>query len=327
MHFHSPSVSNPELALAALLLEAALSYPAFLYRVIGHPVTWMGWLLGRLEQRLNRSSEPANKRKGLGALCLAMVLASSAIGAALVDRAIPLGFVGMALRIFAASSLLAQRSLYNHVKAVADALDRRDLAAARTSVAMIVGRDPDRLDESGVARAAIESLAENFSDAVVAPLFWMAVAGLPGAAMYKAANTADSMIGHKTEQFRSFGWAAARLDDLLNLPASRLAALWIALGAAVCGGSATAAIRICLRDARLHRSPNAGWPEAAMAGALGVRLAGPRIYGNQRVDDAFMGHPGREANAAEIYRSLRIFRSACMIQCALLLALCLILRW
>ena len=159
---------------------------------------------------------------------------------------------------------------------------------------MIVGRDPERLDEAGVSRAAIESLAENFSDGVVAPAFWLAIGGLPAAAAYKAANTADSMIGHRSKRHEAFGWASARFDDLINLPASRLSALLIV--AAACftsGASAGDAWRAVLRDAGKHRSPNAGWPEAAMAGALGLSLAGPRHYGGVLVDDAEMGAGGR----------------------------------
>ena len=193
------------------------------------------------------------------------------------------------------------------------------LGEGRCAVAMIVGRNPDALDEAGVARAAIESLAENFSDGVVAPILWIALGGLTGRALYKAVNTADSMIGHRTERYDAFGWAAARLDDLVNLPASRLAALWfIAAAALTPGASAFGAAHAIRRDASRHRSPNAGWPEAAMAGALGLRLAGPRIYGETLVDDAFMGSGRREANAADIRRALRLYRTACVIEAAAL---------
>ena len=177
----------------------------------------------------------------------------------------------------------------------------------RTSSAAI----PSSLDEAGVARAAIESLAENFSDGVVAPAFWMIIAGLPGAAIYKAVNTADSMIGHRTPRYQAFGWAAARLDDLINLPASRLSALLITAAAAVTkGASASAAWRAVRRDARRHRSPNAGYPEAAIAGALGLALAGPRSYDGVRVDDAVMGDGRREAKVADIRAALELYRRA-----------------
>jgi adenosylcobinamide-phosphate synthase len=178
-------------------------------------------------------------------------------------------------------------------------------------VARIVGRDTAALDEAGVARAAIESLAENFSDGVVAPVFWMAVLGLPGAALYKAINTADSMIGHRTPRHEAFGFAAARLDDLVNLPASRLAALCLVAAARwQKDASAAAAWRAVRRDASRHRSPNAGYPEAAMAGALGLSLAGPRRYGGVAVDDALMGDGRRDANAADIRRALALYRRA-----------------
>ncbi|HKM88644.1 MAG TPA: CobD/CbiB family cobalamin biosynthesis protein, partial [Xanthobacteraceae bacterium] len=191
--------------------------------------------------------------------------------------------------------------------------------AGRTAVSHIVGRDTEALDEAGIVRAAIESLAENFSDAVVAPIMWMAIAGLPGAALYKAINTADSMIGHRTRRYEAFGWAAARLDDLVNLPASRLSALLLVAAAGLSkDASATGAWRAVRRDAARHRSPNAGYPEAAMAGALGVVLAGPRLYGGVRIEDATMGDGRRDADAADIFRALALYRRADAILIALL---------
>ena len=314
------------MALAALLAEAAIGYPAFVYRAIGHPVTWMGALLSALESRFNRTNLPAGWRRLLGVLTLASLLGVTGSAAIALDRAFAFGLIGTGLLILGAGSLLAQRSLHDHVRAVADALDRDGLAAGRGAVSMIVGRNPDRLDEAGVARAAIESLAENFSDGIVAPAFWLAVAGLPGAAIYKAANTADSMIGHRTPRYAAFGWAAARFDDAINLPASRLAACFLVVGAAAIGASPGGALRAVWRDASRHRSPNAGWPEAAMAGALGLKLAGPRVYGEETVDDAFMGDGRRDANAADIRRALRLFRAACVTSWLLLLAIVLIGR-
>ncbi len=175
-----------------------------------------------------------------------------------------------------------------------------------------------------MARAAIESLAENFSDGVVAPAFWLLLAGLPGSALYKAANTADSMVGHRTARYEAFGWAAARFDDLINLPASRLAALWIVLAAPMAGSSAPRAWAAVRRDAAHHRSPNAGWPEAAMAGALGLQLAGPRIYGAEMVEDAFMGDGRRAVDAADIRRALALYRAACAVQFAAVAVLALV---
>ena len=251
----------------------------------------------------------------LAALLTAAILPTLALQGALAGSR--LGGLVLAL---AASTMLAQRSLYTHVKAVADALDAEGLEGGRRKVAMIVGRDPAALDASGVARAAIESLAENFADGIVAPLFWLCVAGLPGAAAYKTANTADSMIGHRNARYEDFGWAAARFDDLVNLPASRLAALWLALASGARAGETWRAVR---RDARAHRSPNAGWPEAAMAGALGLKLNGPRVYGGLRVEDAYLGDGRREATSADIRSGLRLYVRACLIQFAAVAALAL----
>jgi adenosylcobinamide-phosphate synthase len=312
--------SNPELALAALAVEACVGYPGFVYRAIGHPVTWMGKLLGTLDRRWNRPGDSFRTRRLMGAAVLVVLLAATAAVACLLTRA---GFVVEAV---IASSLLAQRSLYQHVRAVADALEHEGLEPGRKAVSMIVGRNPDRLDEAGVARAAIESLAENFSDGIVGPALWMAIGGLPGAALYKAANTADSMIGHRTPRHEAFGWAAARLDDVLNLPAARLSAVLLALAAAPAGGSPVGAVRAAWRDAPRHRSPNAGWPEAAMAGAFGLKLGGPRVYGEMPVDGAFMGDGRYEATVADIKRALTAFRIACAMQWLLLLTLCVVLR-
>jgi adenosylcobinamide-phosphate synthase len=230
--------------------------------------------------------------------------------------------VGLLLVALAASSLLAQRSLHAHVARVAAALETGGVEAGRAAVSHIVGRDVSVLDEAGVARAAIESLAENFSDGVVAPAFWLALGGLPGGAIYKAVNTADSMIGHRTPRHEHFGWAAARLDDLLNLPAARLSALLLVAAAALTkGASAADASGAVRRDASRHRSPNAGYPESAMAGALGLKLAGPRAYAGVQVEDAFMGDGRREATAADIRRALSLYRHADALLIALVGAL------
>jgi adenosylcobinamide-phosphate synthase len=310
-------LSTISLTLAALLLEAAIGYPAFVYRAIGHPVTWMGALLAALEARFNRPGAAGNRLRGVVAAIV--LLAATACAALALDWLLP----GVCA-VLVATSLLAQRSLHDHVRAVADALQRDGLEAGRAAVSMIVGRNPAHLDEAGVARAAIESLAENFSDGIVAPAFWLAVAGLPGGACYKAANTADSMIGHRSARYETFGWAAARLDDVINLPASRLAAIFLMLGAFAIGASPVDAMRAVRRDASGHRSPNAGWPEAAMAGALGLKLAGPRVYGDTLVDDAFMGDGRRDATAGDINTALRLFKAACFAQMLVLFALLVI---
>lgn len=261
---------------------------------------------------MNREDRPAPARRRAGVAALAILLAVTG-GAALAAESVlePLGLIGGFLLAVLASTLLAQRSLHDHVAAVAEALETGGLEAGRRAVSMIVGRDPDRLDEAGVSRAAIESLAENFSDGVTAPAFWLGLLGLPGIVLYKAINTADSMIGHRNPRHEAFGWAAARLDDLVNLPASRLSAGLIIAAAALDGPEpARRAWRCVRRDARRHRSPNSGWPEAAMAGALGLRLAGPRVYGTVLVADAFMGEGRIEAHAGDIRAALRLYRRA-----------------
>jgi adenosylcobinamide-phosphate synthase len=320
----------PTLAITALLIETAAGYPDALYRRVGHPVGWMGRLIAWCEQGWNREHLGAVRRRIAGVaallLLLAAALACGALLAGLASRLLPPA-VALLATALVASTLLAQRSLDAHVRAVWDALDKDGLEAGRAAVSRIVGRDPQVLDRAGVSRAAIESLAENFSDGVVAPLFWLTALGLPGAVAYKAVNTADSMLGHKTGRYRDFGWASARLDDLVNLPASRLAALWIVLAAALrpeCSArGATAAV---WRDARHHRSPNAGWPEAAMAGALGLRLAGPRAYSGRVVEDHWMGNGRAEATATDIRRALALYRTACAIQIAACAALALVMQ-
>jgi adenosylcobinamide-phosphate synthase len=312
--------STVALALAALLVEATVGYPPIVYRAIGHPVTWMGGWLGRLDHRLNRETDSFDARKQQGVAALALLLVASGGLAWVFVLVAGHDVLGAILVILVASSMIAQRSLDTHVRAVAVALRDDGLAGGRKAVSMIVGRNPEMLDEAGVARAAIESLAENFSDGVVAPTLWLALAGLPGAAIYKASNTADSMIGHRTPRHEAFGWAAARLDDLLNLPASRLSALLLILAARLAGGSMESGWLAVRRDATRHRSPNAGWPEAAMAGALGLKLGGPRVYGDTPVDDAFMGDGRREATVADIEAALRLYRTACLLQWLVLLA-------
>jgi adenosylcobinamide-phosphate synthase len=315
------------LALFAMLIELCLGYPEWLVRAIGHPVTWIGNLIGALDRALNPPPFPPPQagegregaRGAAGLFAVLVVLGIVGSVAFLIQREffrLPFGILAPALL---ASTLIAQRSLHRHVANVAVALETADLSTGRAAVSHIVGRDTATLDEAGVARAAIESLAENFSDAVVAPLLWLAIAGLPGGALYKAINTADSMIGHRTPRYAAFGWAAARLDDLVNLPASRLAALLVIAAAALRkDASAAGAWRAVWRDASRHRSPNAGYPEAAMAGALGLSLAGPRVYDGVRIDDAMMGDGRRDASAADIRRALALYRTADAILMALL---------
>jgi adenosylcobinamide-phosphate synthase len=300
------------LAFLSMLVELAFGYPQPLFKAIGHPVTWIGMLIALLDRSWNRERSSPRRRRLLGVAALLILLAISIGAGEMLERAfavVPYGLIGTAIL---ASSLIAQRSLYTHVAAVAAALETGGLEAGRKAVSMIVGRDPERLDRAGVSRAAIESLAENFSDGVVAPIFWMALAGLPGAAAYKAVNTADSMIGHKSERHRDFGWASARFDDLVNWPASRLSALLLVAAACLLPDASPAnAWKAVRSDATKHRSPNAGWPEAAMAGALGLSIAGPRYYYGVLAVDAEMGAGGRrDANAADIRRALALYRTA-----------------
>ena len=306
-------------AFVAIVLEAIAGYPDALYRAIGHPVTWLGRLIAWCDRTWNservRSPGDFERRRFRGIVTVVLLLAVSiGIGLLLTE------WLGAILCGVLGSSLLAQRSLHRHVADVAEALEKHGLEGGRRAVSMIVGRDTMGLDEAAVSRAAIESLAENFSDGVVAPLFWLAVAGLPGGIAYKAINTSDSMIGHKSERHLAFGWAAARLDDLVNLPASRLSALWLAIAAAlVPEASPLRAWEAVWRDASKHASPNAGWPEAAMAGALGLRLAGPRAYEGELVDDHWMGDGRSDLSSADIRSALRLYRVACIVQIAVLL--------
>ena len=300
------------LTFLALLTERIFGYPDWVYRLIGHPVTWIGALISALDARWNRQGDRPAHRRLWGIFALAVVLAVVVSLSLVLESlllAVPFGFI---LMVLVAASLPAQRSLEQHVEAVAAALETGGLPAARRSVSMIVGRDPENLDSPAVCRAAIESLAENFSDGIVAPAFWLGVGGLAGGAAYKAVNTADSMIGHRTDRHEAFGWASARFDDLVNLPASRLSgALLVAAACLIPGASPARAIAAIRRDARHHRSPNAGWPEAAMAGALGIALAGPRSYGGHMIDARFMGEGGRtDLSASDIRRALRLARVA-----------------
>ena len=313
-------------AFLALVIEAVLGYPPVLLRILGHPVTWMGALIATLERRFNRPRASARERRLVGLAVLVTVLAVATTLAFAAERMLlllPFGAIAVA---FLASTLFAQRSLHDHVEHVARALDEDGLERARAAVAHIVGRDPDALDEAGVARAAIESLAENFSDGVVAPVLWTSLGGLAAGAAYKAINTADSMLGHRTERLAAFGWAAARLDDLVNLPASRLTALLLVAAAGLTPGtSAAASFHAVRRDAHRHRSPNAGYPEAAMAGALGLALAGPRIYAGKVIEDALMGDGRRDATAADIRAALALYRRADALLIVLLALLALVL--
>lgn len=298
--------------LLAAGIEAVVAYPDAVFRAIGHPVSWIGASIGWCDRVLNRPEWSFARRRAAGVATM-LVLVTIMIAAGLVIEmvAASLSWLGVVMLVPVVAMLIAGGNLDLHVRRVADAMTSEGLAGGRREVAMIVGRDPQTLDEPAVCRAAIESLAENASDGVTAPAFWFLVGGLPGMLAYKTINTADSMIGHMSEKYRAFGWAGARLDDLVNLPASRLTGLmFVAAATIVPGASASGAWRAVWRDASRHRSPNAGWPEAAMAGALGLRLAGPRVYGGTRVEDAWMGDGRAEATVEDLRRALALYRVA-----------------
>ena len=288
--------------LAILVAEAVLGYPACLFAAIGHPVSWIGTLIAWLERMWNRGGAVRQRAAGT-ALLLAITGLAAAVGW-VVTRLAGDGW-GMVALILIATTGLAQRSLHDHVAAVLRPLLWNDLAAARTAVSAIVGRDTAALDEAGVATAAIESLAESFCDGVVAPAFWFLVAGLPGLLICKAINTADSMIGHRDERHGNFGWAAARADDLVMLVPARLSGALVAIA----GGGGWKAM---WRDASSHASPNGGWPEAAMAGALGRQLGGPVSYADVPAARALLGD-GPRPLAVDLVRALRLYRRACLL--------------
>ncbi len=278
-------------------------------RKIGHPVIWIGAAIEVFDRKFNDiTASPARLRRN-GEIALILIMLMAAGSALLVEWLADQTGVGWLVIALIASSLIAQRSLAAHVAAVATALETGGVEAGRQAVGKIVGRDTARLDESGISRAAIESLAENFSDGITAPVFWLAIGGLPGIAIYKAINTADSMIGHRSEKYINFGRAAARIDDLVNWPAARLSAILVLIAATlVPSASARKAWHAIRHDAGRHRSPNAGWPEAAFAGALGLELAGPRRYDGKTIDDAVMGAGGRlSATKADIRRAITLF--------------------
>jgi adenosylcobinamide-phosphate synthase len=307
-----PPLPLPTLALA-LLCDAATGDPDWLYRRVPHPVELMGRMIDALDRAWNRPevSDFARLVRG-GFAVVAVVGVSGAIG--MVAESLLHQFTyGWIVEAGLMSVLIAQRSLYLHVRDVAAALDSGGLAAGRDAVGRIVGRKTATLDESGMARGAIESLAENFSDGVVAPVFWAALFGLPGILAYKALNTADSMIGYRCEKYLHFGRIAARMDDIANFVPARIAGPLIALAALLMARTSTArGLHTMLADAKHHRSVNAGYPEAAMAGVLGIRLSGPREYTDTIAEEPWIGD-GRDAQQTDITAALGVFVRACVL--------------
>ncbi|WP_096786340.1 adenosylcobinamide-phosphate synthase CbiB [Rhodobacter sp. CZR27] len=290
--------------LVAMGADAAWGWPDRIHARIGHPVTWIGRLIAALDRRWNQGTP--EQRRSAGLACAFVVVLAAALPAALLQSMLPGGLVGAVLTGLLAWPLVAMRSMHEHVAAVEAPLAASDLPAARRAVSMIVGRDPSQLDTAGVTRAALESLAENSSDGIVAPLFWGALFGLPGIAAYKAINTLDSMIGHRTPRHEDFGRASALTDDVVNLIPARLTGGLFAL----VSGRPREALSVMRRDARAHRSPNAGWPEAALAGALGVRLSGPRIYGDRVSAEPWLNAGAPDPSPADLRRGLGLYRRA-----------------
>ncbi len=284
---------NLILISVALLLDSLIGEPRWLWSRVRHPVQIMGSFIAKLDGALNIA--PHRRAKG-GVAIFGLLVMFGALGRGLAW--LPDGGV---VEVIVAAILVGHRSLVQHVAAVGVAL-AQGLPEGRQAVSMIVGRDVAALDESAISRAAIESAAENFSDGVVAPVFWFLLAGLPGIVAYKVVNTADSMIGYRTDKYLKFGWAAARLDDVMNYIPARISAGLIAL---VTGS--IDAVKVVRADAGNHRSPNAGWPEAAMAGALGVALSGPRVYDGQPTDDSFVNAAGRkDLGPADISQAVNV---------------------
>lgn len=298
----------------AMAVDALLGWPSWLFARIGHPVTWLGWLIGAIDTAWNRTSDPPAFRRAAGLAGALVVIALSVALGWMLQSLLPAGWIRIVLVGVLAWPLVALRSLHDHVTAVATPLQAGDIAAARDAVSRIVGRDPAALDEAGIARAAIESLAENASDGIVAPVFWGALFGLPGILGYKAINTLDSMIGHRSERHEAFGWAAARIDDVANVIPARLTGILFVLLAP----RRSEALSCMMRDARRHRSPNAGWPEAAMAGALGIRLSGPRMYHGSITREPWLNENARDPLAADIGYALTVYRRAMLLLAAVL---------
>jgi len=313
-------MTTSAILLLALAVDALIGWPDALYRKIGHPVTWLGKLISHMDKSLNRMEWHPPTRRLMGLLTAAFIILICIVSGQIIQNAVGQGILGFLISVLLAWPLLASRSLYSHVKDVAQPLELMDLRSAREAVSMIVGRDPKQLDTAGVGRAAIESLAENTSDGVVAPIFWGLIFGLPGILAYKAINTMDSMIGYKTPKHLDFGWAAARIDDLANWVPARLTGLIIAM----MSGTPNTALQTIWRDAGKHRSPNAGWPESAMAAALGVRLSGPRSYHDKQTNDPWLYAEGRDVEGSDVTRALAVFKRSMFCLAGLLAIVALI---
>ena len=304
----------------AMTADALFGWPGALFARIGHPVTWLGRLISLLDRSWNGSTDAPSTRRIAGVAAALLVIGLSIGAGWIVQSVLFPGWIRAVLLGIFAWPLVALRSLHDHVAAVAQPLQSGDIEAARVAVAHIVGRDPAALDEAGISRAAIESLAENASDGIVAPVFWGALFGLPGILGYKAINTLDSMIGHRSERHLWFGWAAARIDDIANFIPARLTGFLFALVAL----RPSVTLSCMVRDANRHRSINAGWPEAAMAGALGVRLSGPRSYHGSVTEEPWLNEGARDPLTADIRQGLRLYVRAMLLLGGLLVVLAIV---
>ena len=301
------------LLLLALIVEAYIGEAKFVFNKIRHPIRIIGDIIGFFDTKLNREGRSEADRAFRGGVVVVIIVSLAiSVGFCIAWLSLnhPLGWI---VEFLGLVSLISARSLYDHVSDVSTGL-HKSVEEGRRAVAHIVGRDPNHLNKHGVARASIESLAENFGDGVIAPVFWYVLFGFPGILVYKSVNTLDSMIGYRTKRYQAFGMTAARLDDILNLIPARLAGLFIVLGSAfVPTAKPLKSLKIMLRDSRLHRSPNAGWPEGAMAGALNLSLAGPRYYTNQTVNDPWIGDGKTSVKPRDISRALYLYSVACLI--------------
>ncbi|WP_424931019.1 adenosylcobinamide-phosphate synthase CbiB [Amaricoccus macauensis] len=304
----------PLVMLIAFAIEAAIGWPTRLHAQIGHPVTWIGGLVSRLDHAWNKPQLDPGRNRLAGTTATVVTVLAATLPPMIIAFLLHPTFWGHLLAGALAAPLLATRSLYTHVAAVAVPLEHGQIADARAAVSQIVGRDPAQLDQSGIARASLESLAENTSDGVIAPLFWGALLGLPGIAAYKAINTLDSMIGHRSPRHEHFGWFAAKLDDLVNWPAARLTGVLIALA----GGRPARCLRTMRADAPHHRSPNAGWPEAAMAASLDCRLSGPRFYQDRVAQEPWINASAPDPAPGDLLRGLGLYKRTMFLAGALL---------
>ena len=289
--------------LIALCIDRLFGWPDFLFRRFSHPVVGFGHLISLFESKLNKSIWSSNLRKATGLFSLFFLVAGLASLSFLILLAIPEGPIGILVTSILVWPLIAAKSLSDHVEAVAEPLKLNDVIKARQAVSMIVGRNSNHLDSNDIARASLESLAENTSDGVTAPLFWGVLLGFPGVLIYKFVNTADSMIGYKNERYRDFGWASARFDDLVNYIPARLTSLIYA----IISRNTLEVLHVTLRDASHHRSPNAGWPETSVATSIGVKLSGPRIYDGVETNDPWLNKDGRNPTGHDVFSGLKLF--------------------